>query len=85
VSNKDFIKKLLFRSNHRGTKEMDLVLGGFFQKYCFELSDSELSEFEKILEMNDKLLTDYFVMNVMDTKLDNSNLAQKIKIYLNRE
>jgi len=25
----DLIKKLIYRSNHRGTKEMDLLIGGF--------------------------------------------------------
>ncbi|NKA00470.1 MAG: succinate dehydrogenase assembly factor 2, partial [Proteobacteria bacterium] len=25
----NLIKKLLYRSNHRGTKEMDLLIGGF--------------------------------------------------------
>ena len=45
----NFRKKLLFRSTHRGTKEMDLLLGGFFKENQNSLSEVELLEFEKIL------------------------------------
>ena len=45
----NFRKKLLFRSTHRGTKEMDLLLGGFFKENQNSLSENELLEFEKIL------------------------------------
>ena len=63
MSNTDFVKKLLFRSSHRGTKEMDIVLGGYFKKNHSNLSKVDLREFEKLLDFSDKILTDYFVMN----------------------
>ena len=53
MSNKDFIKKLLFRSSHRGTKEMDIVLGGYFEKNYSNLSEVDLREFEKLLDFSD--------------------------------
>ena len=58
MSNTDFVKKLLFRSSHRGTKEMDIVLGGYFKKNYSNLSDVDLREFEKLLDFSDKILTD---------------------------
>ena len=64
MNNTDFIKKLIFRSSHRGTKEMDLVLGGYFKKNYNTLSDKELVEFEKLLDFSDKILTDYFVKKI---------------------
>ncbi len=46
-------KRLLFRSKHRGTKEMDILLGGYYEENmeCFEIV--ELAEFEKLLEFPD--------------------------------
>jgi succinate dehydrogenase flavin-adding protein (antitoxin of CptAB toxin-antitoxin module) len=82
VSNTDFLKKLLFRSSHRGTKEMDIVLGGFFKKNCNVLSKKELDEFEKLLDFSDKILTDYFVMNGQNLNLESIKIAKKIKNYL---
>ena len=70
MSNTDFVKKLLFRSSHRGTKEMDIVLGGYFKKNHSNLSDVDLREFEKLLDLSDKILTDYFVMNKPNIKLN---------------
>ncbi|MEK9680232.1 MAG: succinate dehydrogenase assembly factor 2 [Pelagibacteraceae bacterium] len=82
MSKTDFIKKLLFRSTHRGTKEMDLVLGGFFKNNYSSLTKSDLEEFDKLLEVSDKILTDYFVMKQPNLKLDSIGIIKKIKNYL---
>ena len=42
----NLIKKLLYRSNHRGTKEMDLLIGGFAIENLKKLNPKELKEFE---------------------------------------
>ena len=78
MSNTDFIKKLLFRAGHRGTKEMDLVLGGFFKNNIKNLNEIDLLEFEKLLEFSDKALTDYFVMNKNNNELDEINITKRI-------
>lgn len=82
MSNTDFVKKLLFRSSHRGTKEMDIVLGGYFKKNHSNLSKVDLREFEKLLDFSDKILTDYFVMNKPNINLENINIVKKIKKHL---
>ena len=82
MSNTDFVKKLLFRSSHRGTKEMDIVLGGYFKKNHSNLSKVDLREFEKLLDFSDKILTDYFVMNKPNVNLENINIVKKIKKHL---
>ena len=82
MSNTDFIKKLLFRSSHRGTKEMDIVLGGYFDKNYNNLSIVDLKEFEKLLDFSDKILTDYFVMNKPNANLEKINIVKKIKNHL---
>src|SRR6478735_2139135 len=46
-------KRLLFRCWHRGTREMDLILGRFADAEISNLSDAELGELERLLEVND--------------------------------
>lgn len=46
-------KRLIFRSEHRGTKEMDLLLGSFAKRHVPDFSEEELVEYEALLEEND--------------------------------
>jgi len=46
-------RRLIFRSDHRGTKEMDLLLGSFAIKHVPNMSENELAQFEEILKEND--------------------------------
>ncbi len=47
------VRRLRFRSWHRGTREMDLILGGFADKHLDGFSDDELDQFEAMLGEND--------------------------------
>lgn len=47
------LKRLRFRSWHRGTKEADLLIGGFFDAHGVGLDDAELALFEALLEEQD--------------------------------
>jgi antitoxin CptB len=46
-------KRLLFRCWHRGTREMDLILGRFADTAISLLSDDDLTELERLLEVPD--------------------------------
>jgi antitoxin CptB len=46
-------KRLLFRCWHRGTREMDLILGRFADAEIANLSDGELTELERLIEIPD--------------------------------
>lgn len=46
-------KRLIFRSWHRGTREMDLLMGTFADKHVRDLSPDELCQYEDILQHND--------------------------------
>ncbi|WP_229677842.1 FAD assembly factor SdhE [Caldovatus sediminis] len=52
-------RRLLFRARHRGTKEADLLIGGFVARCIATLSDSELDELEAVLEHPDVDLADW--------------------------
>jgi antitoxin CptB len=47
-------RRLLFRSWHRGIREMDLVLGRFADAQIDSLSDAELDEYERLLDIPDQ-------------------------------
>jgi antitoxin CptB len=46
-------KRLLFRCWHRGTREMDLILGRFADAEIASLADDELAQFEHLIEVPD--------------------------------
>ena len=46
-------KRLLFRCWHRGTREMDLILGRFADAEIADLSDAELVQFEYLMDVPD--------------------------------
>ena len=47
------IKRLRMRSWRRGTKEMDLILGGFADADLAGLDDAAMETYEALLEEND--------------------------------
>jgi antitoxin CptB len=46
-------KRLLFRCWHRGTREMDLILGRFVDAEIAGLTDDELTELERLIDVPD--------------------------------
>lgn len=52
-------KKLLFRAWHRGTREMDLLLGSFADAFIPHCSDEEVVLFEQLLAVPDPDLYDW--------------------------
>ncbi len=54
-------KKLLFRSWHRGTREMDLLLGAFAERHLAGFDSARLDRYEALLEIGDAVLYDWIV------------------------
>lgn len=48
-----FRKKLLFKASHRGTKEMDILIGNFASKYITLFDLNELNLLNDILDTDD--------------------------------
>jgi antitoxin CptB len=49
-------RKLLFRSWHRGMREMDLIMGGFADSTVADLAETELVDFERLIEAPDRAI-----------------------------
>ena len=76
-------KKILYRSNYRGTKEMDKLLGAFTKKYINELNDQDLINLEKFLDIDDNNLYNFYNGLATEIKFENNkvNLLFKSFIY----
>ena len=60
-------KKIIYRSNYRGTKEMDKLLGAFTKKYINKLSNDDLIDLEKLLDLDDDNLYSFY--NSLNTNI----------------
>ena len=58
------IKKLSYQSWHRGTRELELILGGFADQHLSTFTEQELDEYQSILEKNDMDLWDWITGRV---------------------
>ena len=54
------IKRLKYRANHRGIKEMDIILGGFASSRLDQLDAASLDAFETLMEEHDRDLLVWF-------------------------
>ena len=64
-------KKIIYRSNYRGTKEMDKLLSAFTKKYINELKNDDLNDLEKLLDLDDNTLYNFY--NGIDTDIEFKN------------
>ncbi len=67
-------KKIIYRSNYRGTKEMDKLLGAFSKKYINELNNDDLLDLEKLLEIDDNNLYNFYNGLITNVKFEKNNI-----------
>ena len=80
MKNIDILKKKIFyRSEHRGTKEMDLLLSNFVKKYVNLLNENELYELESLLNIEDEILYKWYINTEGDTSIPQNSITKKLK------
>ena len=72
-------KKIIYRSNYRGTKEMDKLLGAFTKKYINQLNQNELIDLEKLLDIDDTSLYNFFNGIDNEIKIHQTNVLKLFK------
>ena len=84
MNNIDLLKKkILYRSEYRGTKEMDLLLGNFVKKYINDFSIVELKQMDELLNFDDDSLFKWYLNKKNKIKIPKnkvSNLLKNFKI-----
>jgi antitoxin CptB len=53
MNRSDRLKRLRFRAWHRGTKEADLLVGGFFDRHSATWDDAGILWFEALIQEQD--------------------------------
>ena len=72
-------KKIIYRSNYRGTKEMDKLLGAFTKKYIDELNNEDLTDLERLLDIDDTNLYNFFNGLETDFKFNDNKINLMFK------
>jgi antitoxin CptB len=67
-------KKIIYRSNYRGTKEMDKLLSTFTNKYIDELNNEDLIMLEKLLDIDDNNLYNFYNGLKTDFEIEDNNI-----------
>jgi antitoxin CptB len=57
-------KRLIFRSWHRGTREIDLIMGAFADRFVAGFGERELALYEELLELPDLDVYDWVLLRV---------------------
>ena len=52
-------RRLLFRASHRGTRENDLLIGGFVAAGLAGFTDSDIAALEAIMDIPDPIIGDF--------------------------
>ena len=74
-------KKIIYRSNYRGTKEMDKLLGSFTKKYIDQLTKEDLIQLEKLLDIDDSNLYNFYNGLPTDIEFEENHINSLFKNY----
>ena len=74
-------KKIIYRSNYRGTKEMDKLLGNFVKTYIDNLNEKDLINLEKLLDIDDTNLYNFYNDLKTDFEIENNSVTSLFKSF----
>ena len=69
-------KKIIYRANYRGTKEMDLLLSKFVDKYINTFSKNELGELFEFLNLEDEIIYNFYNYKKLDKKFKKNKIFE---------
>lgn len=78
------IKRLIYRANHRGIKEMDIVIGGFANACLADLNDPEIDDFETLMNESDRDLVLWVTGEVPFPHNDLQSLFDRVLAHANQ-
>ena len=74
-------KRLIYRSQYRGTKEMDKLIGSFVQSNIDKFNKNQLNELEKFLDVDDDTLYKFYNGLPFKTDIIKSEIFKLFKDY----
>ena len=80
MTNKEILKKkIIYRSTHRGSKEMDILLGNFTKKYLNNFNSTELKDLEQILLIEDEILYEWYFSKKKNQNIPINKISKLLK------
>lgn len=74
-------RRALYRAAHRGTKEMDILLGRFADTHLPAFSDATLEQFERLLAVADPTLQGWIFATGNEGASEFQTLIQDIRAF----
>ena len=72
-------KKIVYRSNYRGTKEMDKLLSAFTDQYIDQLEEKDLLQLIELLEIDDNNFYNFYNGLNTDIEFKDNNISNLFK------
>ena len=72
-------KKLIYRAGYRGTKEMDILLSSFVNKYINTFDKNMLFHLEQFLNFEDEVILNFYNNNIIDENIDKNEISKIFK------
>ena len=74
-------KRILYRSQYRGTREMDKLLYAFVSKLIDEIDETKLLSLEKFLDIDDEKLYKFYNNIKVDLKFEDQYILDLFKAF----
>ena len=78
-------KRLIYRSQYRGTKEMDKLIGSFVKNNINKLDFKGLNELEIFLNLDDDTLYKFYNNQIVENELVESTIGILFKNFIYKE
>ena len=72
-------KKIIYRAGYRGTKEMDILLTSFVNKYIDTMDENLLIQLENFLNFEDETILNFYNHNLIDKEIDKNSISKIFK------
>ena len=80
MTNKEILKRqIIYRATHRGTKEMDLLLGNFVKNNIDKFDYDDLKDLEKLLFIEDEVIHKWYFEKKSNGNIPKSNVSKMLK------
>ena len=80
--NKEILKKqIIYRAKHRGSKEMDILLGKFVKKHINLMNINDLVDLDSILTIEDDILYNWYFYKINNNLIPDNKVSELLKIF----
>lgn len=80
MNNEILKKQLLYRSQHRGCKETDILLGKFIVEKIDEFDDKKLQLYHELINEDDMMIYDW-ILGKEDILKKYADLIEEIRVF----